>query len=54
MMETTVALTVHILGAVIWVGGMFAAYFCLRPAAGAPEVPQRLRLWRNFFQKFFP
>ena len=53
MMETALALAFHILGAVIWVGGMFAAYVCLRPASGALEAPQRLRLWRNFFQKFF-
>src|ERR1039458_2851966 len=54
MMESTLALAFHILGAVIWVGGMFAAYYCLRPAAGALEPPQRLLLWRSFFQKFFP
>ena len=54
MMETALALTPHILGAVVWVGGMFAAYVCLRPAAGALEPPQRLRLWRSFFAKFFP
>ena len=48
------ALTLHILGAVVWVGGMFAAYVCLRPAAGALEAPQRLKLWRGFFAKFFP
>jgi uncharacterized membrane protein len=54
MMETTLALTLHILGAVVWVGGMFAAYICLRPAAGALEGPQRLQLWRHFFAKFFP
>src|ERR1019366_5659123 len=54
MMETTLALTFHILGAVVWVGGMFAAYVCLRPAAGALEGPQRLRLWRSFFAKFLP
>jgi uncharacterized membrane protein len=47
------ALALHILGAVIWVGGMFAAYVCLRPATGALEPPQRLTLWRNFFAKFF-
>ena len=47
-------LALHILGVVVWVGGMFAAYICLRPAAGALEAPQRLRLWRGFFQKFFP
>jgi len=48
------ALTLLMLGAVVWVGGMFAAYVCLRPAAGALEAPQRLRLWRGFFQRFFP
>ena len=53
MLNTTFALTLHILGAVVWVGGMFTAYLCLRPAAGALEGPQRLQLWRGFFAKFF-
>lgn len=47
-------LALHMLSAVIWVGGMFAAYMCLRPAAGPMEAPQRLALWRRFFAKFFP
>ena len=51
---TAIALVLHIFGAVVWVGGMFAAYMCLRPAAGPLDPPQRLRLWRAFFQKFFP
>jgi len=54
MLQSSFALALHILGTVVWVGGMFAAYVCLRPAAGALEPPQRLRLWRNFFAKFFP
>ena len=54
MLETSLALAFHILGAVVWVGGMFAAYACLRPAAGSLETPQRLALWRRFFAKFFP
>ena len=54
MLSTMLALTLHVLSAVVWVGGMFAAYVCLRPAAGVLEPPQRLRLWRNFFAKFFP
>jgi uncharacterized membrane protein len=54
MILTAFALTFHILGAVVWVGGMFAAYVCLRPAAGALDGPARLTLWRNFFAKFFP
>jgi uncharacterized membrane protein len=51
---TALALALHILGAVVWVGGMFAAYMCLRPAAGALEAPLRMRLWRGFFARFFP
>ena len=54
MITLSIALTLHVLGAVVWVGGMFAAYMCLRPAAGVLETPQRLKLWRAFFQKFFP
>jgi len=50
----SLALTLHLLSAVIWVGGMFAAYLCLRPAMGPLEPPQRLGLWRRFFAKFFP
>ena len=51
---TVLALALHILGAVVWVGGMFAIYMCLRPALGTLEPPQRLRLMRVTFQKFFP
>ncbi|WP_420991437.1 CopD family protein [Cupriavidus sp. 30B13] len=43
----------HIAGATLWVGGMFFAYVCLRPAAGTLlEPPQRLRLWRGVFARF--
>ncbi len=54
MPQATFALALHILAATVWVGGMFAAYLCLRPAAAFLEGPQRLQLWRNFFVKFFP
>jgi uncharacterized membrane protein len=54
MLETIFALTLHIFGAVVWVGGMFAAYVFLRPATGVLEGPQRLQLWRHFFARFFP
>lgn len=46
------ALTLHLLSAVIWVGGMFAAYMCLRPAGMKLETPQRVTMWRHFFQRF--
>ncbi len=53
MKLTALLLMLHLLGATVWVGGMFAAYVCLRPAAGGLDAPQRLTLWRRFFAKFF-
>ncbi|WP_323003945.1 CopD family protein [Denitromonas sp.] len=44
----------HLLGVIVWVGGMAFAYLCLRPAAGALAPPERLRLWRDVFSRFFP
>ena len=44
----------HILAALAWVGGMFFAYVCLRPAAEVLEPPQRLAMWRGTFGRFFP
>jgi uncharacterized membrane protein len=49
-----VAIALHTLGAVVWVGGMFVIYVCLRPALATLEPPQRMRLMRVTFQKFFP
>ena len=51
----TVALFLHIISAVIWVGGMFLAYVAVRPAAAEVlEPPLRLRLWTGIFRRFFP
>ena len=51
----SIALYLHLTAAVIWIGGMFFAYVCLRPAAaGVLEPPQRLQLWRATFERFFP
>ena len=37
-------LFLHVAGVVVWVGGMFFAYVCLRPrAASQLEPPPRLR-----------
>ncbi|MBU1264622.1 MAG: CopD family protein [Gammaproteobacteria bacterium] len=49
------SLLLHVLGVVVWVGGMFFAYLALRPvAASVLEPPQRLTLWAGVFGKFFP
>lgn len=47
-------IALHVLAAVIWVGGMFFAYMILRPAAGRLESPLRLKLWSGVFMRFFP
>lgn len=50
-----ISLFLHVLGVVVWVGGMFFAYMALRPvAASVLEPPQRLTLWAGVFGKFFP
>ena len=47
-------LFLHIACVVLWVGGMFFAYVCLRPTVVELfEPPQRLRLWRGVFARFF-
>lgn len=48
-------ISIHIISAVLWVGGMFFALQILRPsAAELLPPPDRLRLWRNVFARFFP
>ncbi|QKT04173.1 CopD family protein [Ectothiorhodospiraceae bacterium 2226] len=51
----SLAITLHVLAAILWVGGMFFAYMCLRPvAATLLEPAQRLPLWSQVFGRFFP
>lgn len=50
----TLLITLHVLAAVVWVGGMFFAYMVLRPAAGPLEPASRLALWQRVFRRFFP
>lgn len=47
------ALLLHLLGTIVWIGGMFFAYMVLRPAASLLEPPQRLELWREALRRFF-
>jgi uncharacterized membrane protein len=43
----------HLLGAITWFGGMWFAYFCLRPAAAKSlNPPERLSLWLATFDYF--
>ncbi|WP_122868909.1 CopD family protein [Pseudomonas viridiflava] len=46
--------TLHLLAALVWVGGMFFAWIVLRPAViAALEGPSRLKVWVQVFPRFF-
>lgn len=52
---TPLLIALHLLAAIVWVGGMFFAYMALRPvAATLLDPPQRLPLWVGTFRRFFP
>jgi uncharacterized membrane protein len=49
----TIALVLHSLSAVVWVGGMFFALLALRPATTPLEPAARLELWSRVLERFF-
>lgn len=51
----SIAASLHILAALIWVGGMFFAHMVMRPVlVDQLEPPQRLPVFYGVFQRFFP
>jgi uncharacterized membrane protein len=51
----SLAIALHVLSAVIWVGGMFFAYMAMRPAVvEVIEASQRGVLWCQTLSRFFP
>ncbi|HEX3401731.1 MAG TPA: CopD family protein [Acetobacteraceae bacterium] len=46
-------LALHVLCAVIWVGGMFFAYVVLRPSMSVLEPIQRIALHTQIYRRFF-
>lgn len=50
----SLAIALHVLAAVIWVGGIFFAYVAMRPAVGlVVDAPQRGVLWCHTLTRFF-
>ena len=50
----SVSIALHLLSAILWIGGMMFAHMMLRPAAAQLlEPPLRLTLWVQVFKKFF-
>ena len=51
----SLAIALHVLLVVVWVGGMVFAWTFLRPAVvEVLEPPHRLKLWVAVFGRFFP
>jgi uncharacterized membrane protein len=50
---TAVLLALHVLAAVVWVGGMFFAHQVLRPSVATLEAASRLELWSRILGRFF-
>ena len=49
-----ILIILHVLAAIVWIGGMFFAYFALRPAIVSQlQPPQRLPLWAETLTCFF-
>lgn len=54
MSPLNIAVTLHVLAVIVWVGGMFFAHLALRPAANELLEPaQRLPLIRRSLDHFF-
>ena len=48
-----IAILLHVLSATVWVGGMFFALLCLRPASADLDAPTRVKLWAGALTLFF-
>lgn len=48
-----ILLAIHLLAAVVWVGGMFFALVVLRPSLGVLEPAQRVAMHGQIFRRFF-
>lgn len=53
MNTLNILLLLHLVGVIVWLGGMFFANFCLRPAAAQLPPPQRLPLLADALGRFF-
>lgn len=47
------AIALHVVAAVIWVGGMFFAFACMRPTLNLLDPQLRLRMWAGTLSRFF-
>ena len=53
MFAFALALALHTVAAIVWVGGMFFAHMALRPSLAEMSPSERLGLWRQVLPRFF-
>lgn len=53
LLPLRIALVLHLLAAVVWIGGMFFSLLALRPVALRFEPPVRLLLMSGVMERFF-
>jgi uncharacterized membrane protein len=47
-----IGIAIHILAAIIWLGGLFYAYLALQPNKASPELSVWLPVWSSAFGRF--
>ena len=49
-----IAITLHVLAVIVWIGGMFLGVVAVRPALAELEMPARARLFAGIVGRFLP
>ena len=49
-----IAITLHVIAVVVWIGGMFLGMVAIRPALAEVEMPARARLFAGILGRFLP
>ena len=51
---SAIAITLHVIAVIVWIGGMFLGVVAIRPALAELDVPSRARLFAGIVGRFLP
>lgn len=51
---SAIAITLHVIAVIVWIGGMFLGVVAIRPALAELDVPTRARLFAGIVGRFLP
>ena len=49
-----IAITLHVIAVIVWIGGMFLGVVAIRPALAEVDMPARARLFAGIVGRFLP